>query len=278
MNLPNDRSAAPQEPQQVRGLLLRRPLATLDLETTGTDPSNDRIVEISILRLSLNGSEELLGRRVNPQVPIPPDASAVHGISDADVAGEPTFSELAVEIAAFLEDCDIAGFNVIRFDLPMLEAEFQRVGVDFSREGRSVVDAMAIFHQKEPRDLAGASKFYLGRDMVDAHSSESDARTTLDVLTAQVERYDDLPQDIQELHDLCHQVDPTWIDPEGKFRWVADEAVISFGTHQGRTLRDLAADPEPNYLHWMLGKDFSVEVREVIRAALNGDFPTPPAE
>lgn len=189
MTLPKNRLAVPQVPRQVRGLRLRRPLAVLDLETTGTNPSQDRIVEISILRLSLNGSEELLGRRVNPQVPIPAEATAVHGISDADVAGEPTFSELAVEIAAFLKDCDIAGFNVIRFDLPMLGAEFQRVGVDFSREGRSVVDAMTIFHQKEPRDLAGASMFYLGRDMVDAHSSESDARTTLDVLAAQLERY-----------------------------------------------------------------------------------------
>ncbi len=237
MSFPKDRPAASQEPRQVRGLLLRRPLAVLDLETTGTNPSQDRIVEISILRLSPDGSEELLSQRVNPRVPIPSDATAVHGISDADAAGAPTFSEEAAEIASFLEGCDLAGFNVTRFDLPMLEAEFQRAGFNFSREGRSVIDVMTIFHQKEPRDLAGASKFYLGRDMVDAHSSESDARTALDVLTAQVERYDDLPQDIQELHELCHPFDPTWVDPEGKFRWVADEAVISFGTHQGRTLQ-----------------------------------------
>ena len=277
MSVPQEPPAALPEPQVVRGLRLPRPLAVLDLETTGTDPSKDRIVEISILRLSLDGSEELLGRRVNPQVPIPADAMAVHRISDADVEGEPTFAQLATEIEKFLKGCDLAGYNVIRFDLPMLEAEFQRAGVDFSRKGRAVVDAMAIFHRKEPRDLAAAARIYLGRAMPETHSSETDARTTLDVLAAQVERYPDVPSNIEALHELCNPVDPDWIDPDGKFAWAGGAAVITFGKHRGRRLQELAAEPEPNYLHWMLAQDFSPEVMQIVRGALDGRFPTRPA-
>ena len=273
----DDRSAAMSEPQLVRGLRLRRPLAALDLETTGTTPSSDRIVEISILRLALDGTEKLLRRRVNPQVPIPAGATAVHGITDSDVASEPTFAELTEEIEDFLEGCDLAGFNMTRFDLPMLEAEFQRAGVDFSRQGRSVVDAMAIFHKMEPRDLAAAARFYLGRPMPEVHTSETDVRATLDVLSAQVQRYADLPDDIEALHEFCNPVDPDWIDPEGKFVWAGGVATIAFGGHKGRALEDLAAEPEPNYLHWMLSKDFSPEVMQIVRNALDGRFPTRPA-
>ena len=273
----NDRPAAMSEPQLVRGLRLRRPLAALDLETTGTTPSSDRIVEISILRLALDGSEKLLRRRVNPQVPIPEGATAVHGITDIDVAGEPTFAELAEEIEDFLEGCDLAGFNVTRFDLPMLEAEFQRAGITFPREGRSVVDAMTIFHLKEPRDLAAAARFYLDRPMPEVHTSETDARATLDVLSAQVQRYPDVPEEIEALHEFCNPVDPDWIDAEGKFVWAGGVATIAFGGHNGRALQELAIEPEPNYLHWMLSKDFSPEVMRIVRDALDGTFPTLPA-
>ena len=272
----NDRSAAMSEPQVVRGLRLRRPLAALDLETTGTDPSTDRIVEISILRLSLDGSEKLMRQRINPQVPIPSDATAVHGISDADVSGEPTFAELASEIMDFLKDCDLAGFNVIRFDLPLLEAEFRRAGIEFSREGRSVVDAMTIFHEKERRDLAAAAQFYLDRAMPEVHTSETDVRATLDILSAQVQRYPDVPNNLEALHEFCNPVNPDWIDPDGKFAWAGGVAVVTFGKHSGRRLQELAAEPEPNYLHWMLAQDFSADVMQIVRDALDEKFPTPP--
>ncbi len=267
-----DRLNALRGPRQVRGLLLRRPLAVLDLETTGTNPTNDRIVEISILRLSLDGSEKLLRRRVNPQVPIPPDATAVHRISDADVAGEPTFAELATQIQDFVKDRDLAGFNVTRFDLPMLEAEFRRADVDFSRQGRAVVDAMTIFHIKERRDLA-AAQFYLDRAMPEVHASETDVRTTLDILSAQVQRYPDVPEDVSALHEFCNPVDPDAIDPEEKFERKGGRPTISFGKHKGRSLQDLLAS-EPDYLLWVLGQDFSPEVMRIVSAALRGEFPT----
>lgn len=219
MSFFRDRLAALRGHPQTRGLRLRRPLAVLYLETIGTDPAKDRLVEISILRLSPDGSEKLVSRRVNPQVPIPADATAVHRISDADVAGEPIFAELAREIKDFLKDCDLAGFNVIRFDLPILEAEFQRAGVDFSREGCSVVDAMAIFHMKEPRDLAATARLCLDRTMPEVHTSETDVRATLEILGAQVQRYPDVPDDMDALHELCNPVDLSWIDADGSFAW-----------------------------------------------------------
>ena len=277
MSFFKDRLAALRGPRSVHGLRLRRPLAVIDLETTGTTPAADRIVEIAIIRLSRDGGEDTLSWRINPQVPIPPEATAVHAITDADVAGEPTFAKQAQKIAAFLRGCDLAGFNVIRFDLPMLEAEFQRAGIDFSRKGRSVVDAMAIFHRKEPRDLAAAARLYLDRPMPEIHTSETDVQATLDILSAQVQRYPDVPDDIHALHEFCNPVDPDWIEPDGKFAWAGGVAVITFGKHRGSSLQELAAEPEPNYLHWMLAQDFSPEVMQIVRGALDGRFPTRPA-
>ena len=275
MSFFRNRLAALRGPRTVHGLRLRRSLAVVDLETTGTTPASDRIIEVSIIRLSLDGSEETLSRRVNPQIPIPPEATAIHGITDAGVASEPPFSELAPQIDKFLKGCDLAGYNIIRFDVPMLEAKFARAGVDFSRKGRALVDAMTIFHMKEPRDLAAAARLYLDRAMPETHSSETDARTTLDVLTAQVARYPDIPDDIDKLHELCNPVDPAWIDPDGKFAWVNGMATITFGRHKGRSLEELAG-AEPDYLQWMLDRDFSPEVQQILRDALTGKFPAPP--
>ena len=258
----------------MRGLNLRRPLAFVDLETTGTSPAADRVVEIAILKVDPDGAEDFRSRRVNPGVPIPPEAIAIHGITDADVADEPPFQAYARSLSDFLADCDIAGFNVAGFDLRMLEAEFGRAGVAFSREGRAVIDAMRIFHLKEPRHLAAAVRFYCGRDHPEAHSSEDDVRAAAEVLHAQLERYDDLPKDVEALHELCNPVDPGWIDPDGKFRWAGENAVIGFGKHEGQTLQDLAA-AEPDYLEWMLGQDFSPEVMQIVRDALSGRFPEP---
>ena len=259
----------------MQNLKLRRPLAFIDLESTGTSPFSDRIVEIAILKTNPDGGEDFRCKRVNPGIPIPPEATAIHGITDADVASEPTFAAYARSLSGFLADCDIAGFNVSGFDLPMLEAEFRRAGVPFSREGRAVIDAMEIFHQKEPRDLAAAVRLYCGREFPEAHSSEDDVRATADVLRAQLGRYSDLPRDVESLGDLCNPANPDWIDPDGKFSWVGGAAVITFGRHKGETLQDLAA-AEPDYLEWLLGQDFSPQVMEIVSDALNGRFPTPP--
>ena len=272
----SDRLVGTQERHPVRGLLLSRPLAVFDVETTGVSSSVDRIIEITIIRVELDGSETVLRLRLNPEVPIPPEATAVNGITDEDVAGKPTFAAVAAEIYTFLEGCDLAGFNIIKFDLPLLEAEFARAGVQFSREDRAVVDAMTIFHEKEPRNLAGAARFYLQREMPEFHTSETDARATLDILSAQVQRYPDVPEDVSALHAYCNPVNPDAIDPEGKFESMNGRPSIAFGKHKGRSLQELANEPEPNYLHWMLDGDFSPEVKEIVRAALSGEFPTSP--
>ena len=263
-------------PQRSRSLILPRPLAVFDVETTGVDPANDRIVEISILRESPGEPERFLSRRVNPQVPIPTGATQIHGITNADVEGEPPFHQITAEVSDFLYGCDLAGFNVGRFDLPMLEAEFQRAGLTFSREGRCVVDAMTIFHKYERGNLAAAARFYLDRTMPDVHRSETDVRTTLDIIRAQVEQHPDVPSNVEAWHDFCIEDESDWIDPEAKFVWANGAATITFGKHRGRTLQELAGEPEPNYLHWMLSADFSPEVMEIVRAALRGKFPTPP--
>lgn len=261
----------------MQGLNLRRPLAFVDLETTGTSPVTDRVVEIAIFKVLPDGEEDFRCNRVNPGVPIPAEAMAIHGITDADVANEPPFASYARSLNDFLADCDIAGFNVAGFDLRMLEAEFERADVVFSREGRAVIDAMRIFHLKEPRHLAAAVRFYCGHEHPEAHSSEDDARAAAEVLQAQLDRYDDLPRDVEALHELCNPVDPSWIDPDGKFRWSGSDAVIAFGPHKGRTLQDVAA-AEPGFLEWMLKKDFSPETMQIVRDALSGRFPQPPPQ
>jgi DNA polymerase III subunit epsilon len=185
-----------------RSLKLTRPLAILDLETTGITPSLDRIVEIAILKIHPDGKKAAFLRRVNPEIPIPPEATRVHGIGGEHVKECLRFKELAVKIDQFLEGCDLAGYNLIKFDLPMLQGEFARAGVEFSSEERRIIDACQIFHRKEPRDLAAALKFFCDEEHSQAHSAMIDVRACWRVLEAQVSRYTDLPLDLQGLHNF----------------------------------------------------------------------------
>ena len=257
-----------------RQLQLDRPLVVVDLETTGQFPNEDRIVEVSGLKLLPGGERLTFTRRVNPGRPIAADATRVHGIRDADVAGEPTFEQLAPELAAFLEGCDLAGFNLLGFDLPMLRAEFGRAGRAFPAEGTRVVDAYSIFVQREQRSLSAALSFYCGRRHDGAHGAEADVRATADVLLAQVARYADLPTDVAGLHELC--VDNRYVDPARKFVWRDGEAVLNFSKLKGRPLRWIAQQ-ERSFLEWMLKGDFPPESKHVAREALAGRFPQPPA-
>jgi DNA polymerase-3 subunit epsilon len=254
------------------GLKLKRPLVWIDLETTGLEVRRDRIVEISVIREEPGGETKERTRRVNPQMAIPPESTAIHGITDEDVRDEPTFDQMAKSFAEFLDDADLGGFGISRFDAPLLAAEFQRAGVAFSLEGRAIVDVQRIFHKKEPRDLSAACRFYLDRELDSAHTSAADAAAAREVLEAQLKRYSDLPANVTELYDLYR--DTSWIDTEGKLAWRGGEAAINFGKHRGRTLRDLA-ESEPDYLKWMLGRDFSAEVTGIIEAALRSEFPRP---
>jgi DNA polymerase III subunit epsilon len=257
-------------------LELLRPLAFIDLESTGTSPERDRIVEIAILKLHPDAREEFRCKRVNPGVPIPPDATAVHGITDADVAREPPFIQYARGVYSFLAGCDFAGFGITRFDLPLLRNEFWRTKqIDFRWRECAVIDAMAIFHTQHPRDLSAAMQLYCGRTFPGAHAAQDDVRAAMDVLHAQLEHHQNLPQNVDALDRLLNAETKDWVDHDGRFVWIAGEAAIAFGSNKGRSLQDLAKE-EPDYLEWMLDSDFAPEVREIVRAALRGEPPRRP--
>jgi DNA polymerase III subunit epsilon len=246
-------------------LILEKPLAVIDVETTGANPDNDRIVEIAVLRVTPDGKYTRGDRRLNPGIPIPPEATAIHGITDADVAYAPTFADVADCLLAFLDGCDFCGFNLKRFDLRLLHAEFARAGKSLPLEGRAIVDALEIFHAFERRDLAAAVRFYCDREHDDAHSAGADALATAHVLDAMLARYTDLPRTAAGLHQ--HFKDPNAVDSNGRFIQVEGEIRFAFGKFRGQPL-DAIARTEPDYLAWMLDQDFFDDTKAVVRKAL----------
>jgi len=253
-------------------LKLDRPLAFFDLETTGIDPATDRIVEISALRISPEGERESRTRRINPERPIPAGATAIHGIRDEDVRDEPTFRQIARGLLEFLGDADLAGFNVARFDVPLLDREFRDCGLDLGLARRRVVDAMTIFHRMERRDLSAAVSFYLGRSHDGAHAAEADVAATAEVLEAQLERYPELPRAVAELDAWTRGGRADGVDGSGKFVWKDGEVVLAFGKHQGQPLRRVARE-NPGYLEWVVRSDFPDDAKQVASEALAGRFP-----
>jgi DNA polymerase-3 subunit epsilon len=248
-------------------LKLDRPLVVFDTETTGTNPRSDRIVEIACLKIHPDGRREEFVKRLNPRMPIPPASTAIHGISDADVKNAPTFQSVAGELARFLEGCDLGGYNITGFDLPMLRIEFLRADVPFSIVDRRLVDAQRIFFAKEPRHLAAAARFYCQSEHEGAHGALADAEMTLRVLSGQLARYDELPRSVSELHEAyCAGLDQD-LDPEGRFRLVKGEPTVNFGKNRGRALKDISRD-EPGFLRWILKGDFSQPVKDIARKYL----------
>lgn len=256
-------------------MTLHRPLAVFDIESTGVSPRVDRIIELAVIRIHPDGRIDNRTWLVNPTLPIPLETTAIHGISDAHVADCPTFAEVAREILDYFENCDLAGFNVDRFDIPMLCEEFLRAGIFFDVDSRRVIDAQKIFHQREPRNLAAALAFYCKEEHTDAHGALADAEATLKVLGGQLARYDDLPRDIEALDRLLNPRDPFAADRSGKLRWQDGEIVIHFGRKKGKKLRDLV-EQDPGFLKWILKNDFPMDTRKIVEDALNGRFPDPP--
>ena len=254
---------------------LDRPLAVFDIEATGLNPRSDRIVELSIVKLVPGQKRSIHTFRVNPGIPIPPEASAVHHISDADVAQCPPFISIAREALDILDGCDLAGYNILRFDVPILAEEFLRVRMEFKLDGRRILDAQRIFHRREPRDLTAALQFYCGEMHLDAHGAEADALATLRVLEGQFEKYPDLPEDMNALHDYCNPRDPDWVDSTGKLRWVSGNIVLNFGRKKDTPLRDLLRD-DPGFVKWMLRSDFPRDVQDILRDTMEGKWPKPP--
>jgi len=255
-------------------LSLDRPIAFIDTETTGTNPSQDRIVEIAVIKMHPDGQEELLNSLINPGIPIPPESTEIHGITDADVAGKPSFKEFSSHLFEFIKDCDIGGFSVYNFDLPILESEFQRAGILYSRFERRVVDVMAIYHQLDPRNLIAAYKKYCGKKLEGSHRAEADVRATIEVLKSQLEQHKELPRDIKGLHNFCSRKDPTWIDSFGKFVWSENDVIFNFGAkHKGKKLQDVAKE-DPDHLNWIATvSNCSAEVKKITSDALKGVFP-----
>jgi DNA polymerase-3 subunit epsilon len=250
----------------LKNIRLERPLVVMDLETTGKRVHSDRIVEISTLKVFPDGRNETKTRRLNPGIPIPAEATAIHGITNADVANEKSFRQIARSLAAYLENCDLCGYNLWSFDLKLLINEFRRADVPFSTAGRCLVDPKRIFHQREPRDLSAAVRFYCGMEHEGAHKAEADTLAALLVLDGQADHYDDLPRTIPELH--AHMAYPDIVDPDGKLVRRDDGVIVfAFGPQCDRPLEDVART-DPGFLEWMLNKDFSDDVKAVVREAL----------
>ncbi len=256
-------------------LKLKRPLAVFDIEATGISPRVDRIIELCIIKLMPDGSRITHNWRINPEQHIPEEASAIHGIYDKDVADCPTFKQLANDIRAALDNCDLAGYNLTRYDIPMLCEEFKRAGVPFDTESRKVVDAQRIFHQKEPRDLEAALKFYCNREHVGAHGAEADVIATIDVLMGELDMYQDIPDTVEELDLFCNPIDPTWVDRSGRLKWQNGEVVLNFSQKKGQRLKDVAAF-DSGFMKWILKSDFPQDTKKIVADALNGKYPEPP--
>lgn len=262
------RAHAARRKGRMSHLRLDRPLVVFDLETTGVDPENDRIVEIAMLKIAPDGEREPRRRLINPERPIPAEASAVHGIRDEDVRDAPPFRRVARGVLDYLGDADLAGFNVLRFDVPLLSREMQRCGLDLGLERRRVIDAMTIYHRKERRDLTAAVAFFLGREHVGAHSALADVTATADVLEAQLVRYADLPREVGELDRWLRGVPEGAIDSAGRFVASEGRAVFAFGKFRGRGLDEIAREA-PDYLEWLLGSDFAADAKALVREALD---------
>ena len=255
---------------------LTRSLVVLDLETTGTWIEKDRIVEIGMMRLSPEGSQEAFKSRVNPGMPIPPRVAKIIGITNEDVKDAPAFKEIAPKALAFVADADLGGFNVERFDLPLLEREFYQVGLKFDWRTRVVYDAQRIYHLNEKRNLTAAYKFYCNKELEIAHTALGDAEAALGILTAQIERYGKPEAGIESLRDFEYEKNDDYFDEERKFRWWNGELYPVFGKYSKRTSLKEIAQKDPRYLEWLLTTDFPNTAKEMLRRVLQGRFPAPP--
>ena len=257
-------------------LNLRNPLVFFDLETTGINTTNDRIVELSFVKVQLNGDTLVKTLKINPSIPIPLEASLIHGIYDKDVANEPTFKSIARNLAAFLEGCDLAGFNILKFDVPVLVEEFLRADIDFDVSNRKLIDAQKIFHMMEKRTLTAAYKFYCDKELEGAHGAEADTLATYEVLKAQVEKYDGqdavdnlgkklgtIKNDMSVLHDITST---KMVDLAGRIIRNDDGIeVFNFGKHRLKPVEDILRK-EPGYYDWMMKGDFPMDTKRKLTA------------
>lgn len=252
-------------------LNIKTPLAFFDLEATGINISTDRIVEISILKVHPNGRQESKTSKINPTIPIPKESSLIHGIYDSDVADAPTFKDISRDLFQFFEGADLAGFNVLKYDIPLLVEEFLRAGLDFDIEKRNLLDSQKIFHMMEKRNLSAAYKFYCGKTLENAHSAEADTVASYEVFKAQIARYEGeeaedlqgnklgiLENDMRKLHNLLNE---KMVDLAGRFVFNDEgQEVFNFGKLKGKTIEQVLVE-EPGYYDWMMKGDFPLDTK-----------------
>jgi DNA polymerase-3 subunit epsilon len=248
---------------------LKRPLAIFDLETTGINITQDRIVEIAILKLNVDGSEERYEQKVNPEMEMSEEIIAIHGITNEELKSKPTFKELTSDLKKFIEGCDFGGFNSNRFDVPVLVEEMLRVDEDFDISDRKFVDVQNIFHKMEKRTLAAAYQFYCKKELINAHSAMADTVATWEVLNAQIERYKDLSGDVDFLAEFSTNHDFTRVDFANRLaRNEKEEVVYNFGKHRGKTIEEINKI-EPGYYGWMLHADFPLDTKQCLKKEMN---------
>jgi DNA polymerase-3 subunit epsilon len=252
-------------------LNLKNPIIFFDIESTGLNTASDRIVELSALKISPNGDQELKTRRMNPTIPISPEAQAIHGISDEDVKDCPTFKEIAKSFATWMSGCDFAGYNSIKFDIPMLAEELLRAGVEFDFRKRKLVDVQNIFHKMEQRTLSAAYQFYCNKNLENAHSAEADTIATFEILEAQLDKYSDtLENNIDFLAKFS--VRNISLDYAGRIALNdKEEPVINFGKHKGKSVFSVFKS-EPSYYAWIMKGDFTLDTKQVLTKLYNEYF------
>ncbi len=252
-------------------LNLTKPIIFFDLETTGTNITRDRIVELSYIKVMPDGKEECRSRRINPEMPIPAEATAVHHITDEDVRDCPTFRQVSKALLSIFEGCDVAGYNSNKFDVPLLMEEFARCGLNFEIKGRRFIDVQNIFHKMEQRTLVAAYKFYCGGDLENAHSAMADTRATYEVLMGQLERYDNLQNDVEYLAEFSRS--GRNVDLAGRIILNdKDVPIFNFGKHKGRPVEDVLRR-EPSFYDWMMQGDFAKNTKDMLRQLKFKYFP-----
>jgi DNA polymerase-3 subunit epsilon len=247
-------------------LQLTRPIAVIDLETTGINIGSDRIVEIAIIKILPDGTRQVKRKLINPQMPIPKGSSDVHGITDEMVKDAPTFKQAANEIKQFIDNCDLAGYNSNRFDVPMLVEEFLRIGMEITIDGKRLVDVQRIFHMMEQRTLGAAYKFYCQKTLEGAHSAEVDASATWEVLEAQIERYPQLGTTIESIVKATGEED--LVDFARRFIRENGMEVFNFGKHKGKPVAQVLRE-EPQYYDWMMKGDFPMHTKQKLSEIFN---------
>lgn len=242
-------------------LKLNKPIAIFDIEATGVQIGKDRIVEIAILKVFPNGTREIFQSRVNPQIPIPIEISEIHGIYDVDVLNEPTLDQIGHQIIAFLDDSDLVGYNCLKFDIPFLIEELDRVGIEFSSEGRKIIDVQNIFHKKEQRTLSAAYQFYCGKELTNAHSAMADVDATFEVLESQLVKYQDL-EPTAEFLDEYSIIGTKTMDFARRIGVEKDGTyVFNFGKHKGKSVVQIFKK-DPNYYNWIMNGEFAKDTKQ----------------